>query len=55
MVFSKGIRESLPQSSRIIPHGDIPWLSADENQPISYESVFYRDEEYSVKEFVDDL
>ncbi len=36
-------------------HGDIPWLCADDEQPISYESVFYRDEEYSVKEFVDDL
>lgn len=36
-------------------HGDIPWKCADDNQPISYESVFYRGEEYSVKEFVDDL
>lgn len=34
-------------------HKDVPWLSADEGQPIDYESVFYRSEEYSVREYKD--
>jgi hypothetical protein len=36
-------------------HEDIPWRSATEGQPISYESVFYRDERYSVRNYHDEL
>jgi hypothetical protein len=32
-------------------HKDIPWLSTAENQPIPYESVFYRAEPYSVRDY----
>lgn len=35
-------------------HKDIPWLSAEYGQPLSYESVFYRDERYSVRSYDDD-
>jgi transcriptional regulator with XRE-family HTH domain len=34
-------------------HGDIPWRSAKDGKPISYESVFYRDEPYSVRNYDD--
>lgn len=36
-------------------HGDIPWLTRDFGEPLSYESVFYRDEKYSVRNYGDDL
>ncbi|MFO0792635.1 MAG: DUF4065 domain-containing protein [Candidatus Brocadiaceae bacterium] len=36
-------------------HGDMPWKTAKEGQPLSYESVFYRDEHYSVRNYSDDL
>jgi len=36
-------------------HEDIPWKAADEGQPLSYESVFYRDEHYSVRNYDDKL
>ena len=36
-------------------HGDIPWQSAQEGQKLSYESVFYRDEKYSVRSYDDEL
>ncbi|MCF6148228.1 MAG: DUF4065 domain-containing protein [Candidatus Kuenenia sp.] len=36
-------------------HEDIPWKVAKEGQPLSYESVFYRDEHYSVRNYDDDL
>lgn len=36
-------------------HGDIPWEAAKEGQPLSYESVFYRDEHYSVRNYDDEL
>lgn len=36
-------------------HEDIPWKSAADGQPISYESVFYRDERYSVRNYDDEL
>lgn len=36
-------------------HEDIPWRSALEGQPLSYESVFYRDERYSVRSYSDEL
>jgi len=32
-------------------HKDIPWLSTAENRAIPYESVFYRAEPYSVREY----
>ncbi|WP_407416157.1 Panacea domain-containing protein [Methanobrevibacter sp.] len=35
-------------------HGDIPWRLANEGEPLNYESVFYRDPEYSVRDY-DDL
>lgn len=36
-------------------HEDIPWMAADEGKPLSYESVFYRDERYSVRSYDDEL
>ena len=36
-------------------HGDIPWKSAQDGEPLSYESVFYRDERYSVRNYDDEL
>jgi transcriptional regulator with XRE-family HTH domain len=36
-------------------HGDIPWKSAESGKPLSYESVFYRDERYSVRNYEDEL
>jgi len=36
-------------------HEDIPWKVATDGQPLSYESVFYRDERYSVRNYEDEL
>lgn len=36
-------------------HGDIPWLTRDFGEPLSYESVFYRDEKYSVRNYDDEI
>jgi transcriptional regulator with XRE-family HTH domain len=36
-------------------HGDIPWKSGQDGKPLSYESVFYRDEKYSVRNYDDEL
>jgi len=36
-------------------HGDIPWKTAEDGNPLSYESVFYRDEHYSVRNYEDEL
>ncbi len=36
-------------------HEDIPWKSAQDGRPLSYESVFYRDERYSVRNYDDKL
>ena len=36
-------------------HDDIPWQSARDGKPLSYESVFYRDEKYSVRDHEDEL
>jgi len=36
-------------------HGDIPWKSAGDGQLLSYESVFYRDEKYSVRNYDDEI
>lgn len=36
-------------------HQDIPWVSAQEGKPLSYESVFYRDERFSVRNYDDAL
>lgn len=36
-------------------HEDIPWKAAEEGKPLSYESVFYRDEKYSVRNYEDNL
>ena len=36
-------------------HNDIPWKCAEFDQPILYESVFYRDDNYSVKEYDDEI
>lgn len=35
-------------------HKDVPWLSAEEGQPLDYESVFYRSKETSVREYAED-
>jgi DNA-binding XRE family transcriptional regulator len=39
----------------IYSHGDIPWRSAEDGKKISYESVFYRDEKYSVRNYEDEI
>ena len=36
-------------------HGDIPWKSAKNGEILSYESVFYRDEKYSVRSYEDSI
>lgn len=36
-------------------HKDVPWMAAELGKPISYESVFYRDDKYSVRSYEDDL
>jgi len=36
-------------------HEDIPWMTAEDGKVISYESVFYRDERYSVRNYDDEL
>jgi transcriptional regulator with XRE-family HTH domain len=36
-------------------HEDIPWQAAEDGKQISYESVFYRDERYSVRNYDDEL
>lgn len=36
-------------------HEDIPWKSAQDRKPLSYESVFYRDEKYSVRSYDDEI
>jgi len=36
-------------------HEDIPWKTAENGKPLSYESVFYRDEHYSVRNYEDEL
>ena len=32
-------------------HGDIPWVIAKEKENIAYQSVFYRDDNYSVRDY----
>lgn len=36
-------------------HEDVPWKIRQQGEPITYESVFYRSDKYSVKEFEDEL
>lgn len=36
-------------------HHDVPWLTRKYGEPLSYESVFYRDEKYSVRNYDDAL
>jgi len=36
-------------------HHDTPWLTAEEGNVISYETVFYRDNDHSVREYADEL
>ena len=36
-------------------HGDTPWLTRNFGEQLSYESVFYRDEKYSVRNYSDEL
>ena len=36
-------------------HGDLPWKIARDGGELNYEAVFYRDPEYSVREYDDDL
>ncbi len=36
-------------------HGDIPWKIAQHGEPLLYESVFYRDDKYSVRTYDDEL
>ena len=35
-------------------HKDVPWISAQEGRPLSYESVFYRTKDTSVREYEPD-
>lgn len=36
-------------------HGDVPWLARNFGERMSYESVFYRDDKYSVRSYDDEL
>jgi len=36
-------------------HNDVPWKCAEFGEPIKYEHVFYRDDDYSVKDYDDDI
>jgi len=36
-------------------HGDVPWITTEHLQPIDYESVFYRTDAYSVRQYDDEL
>ena len=36
-------------------HGDIPYLSTEEGATIPYETVFYRNEKYSVRSYDDEI
>ncbi|MBI2109201.1 MAG: DUF4065 domain-containing protein [Parcubacteria group bacterium] len=36
-------------------HEDVPWRVAKDGKPLSYESVFYRDERYSMRNYEDEL
>ena len=36
-------------------HKDIPWIGAENLHPISYEAVFYRTPEFSVRQYDDEL
>ncbi len=36
-------------------HGDIPWKTHQNGETLDYESVFYRDDKYSVREYADEL
>jgi transcriptional regulator with XRE-family HTH domain len=35
-------------------HGDVPWMSTKDNEPIDYESVFYRTPPYSVRAYAEE-
>lgn len=35
-------------------HKDVPWITAEENKPLDYESVFYRTDDTSVRKYDDD-
>lgn len=37
-----------------LSHKDVPWLSAEDGKPIDYESVFYRTQDTSVRDYHDD-
>lgn len=32
-------------------HGDIPWRLANDGEPLNYEAVFYREPQYSVRDY----
>ncbi len=34
-------------------HGDVPWITTEEGKEIEYEAVFYRTQEYSVRDYGD--
>ncbi len=36
-------------------HGDLPWIVKKDGQVLDYESVFYRDEKYSVRNYDDEI
>lgn len=36
-------------------HKDVPWIGADDLQPINYEAVFSRTDEFSVRQYNDEL
>jgi len=36
-------------------HRDVPWMTHEEGEPISYESVFYRNDPYSVRQYEDEI
>jgi len=37
-----------------LSHKDVPWITAEEGKPLDYESVFYRADETSVRDYEED-
>ncbi|NIA02411.1 MAG: DUF4065 domain-containing protein, partial [Nitrospirae bacterium] len=36
-------------------HADVPWMTHEDGEEIGYESVFYRNDPYSVRQYEDEL
>ena len=53
-VINEGIDKISDMSAKEVSaysHGDMPWMIAEDNEELDYEYVFYRDPEYTVREY----